>query len=177
MVQRSSRSGQGAGARDCSMSEDAGIYQVTEEAPSHFVPLPRNRLPRFFRNHIAAHILGERVAPPEGFAIYSLSDPRDIRSIRYIGQTRAPRRRWSQHVNTSRLWMPDEIPWWVQSARLRPLYHWIRELHREDYRLPFMVVTEWVETVAEARARERTLILEALEQRMPLLNVEATSRR
>lgn len=142
-----------------------------------FVPLPRNRLPQFLRSRIAGHILGEYVARPEGLAIYTLTDPRDVTLPRYIGQTSSPGRRWYQHVNTARLWMPDEIPWWVKSPRLRPLQEWIRSLHREDYRLPFMSITGWAGTIGEARAKERALILESLEHQMPLLNVEATSRR
>ena len=38
---------------------------------------------------------------------------RDVRQVRYVGQTRDPRRRFSQHLNVARLWLPDELPWWV----------------------------------------------------------------
>ena len=126
---------------------------------------------------LARHIRGRLVmyddsgAAPEGIAIYSLSDPRDIRNIRYIGQTASPRRRLLQHLGTARLWLPDELPWWVKSPKLRPLYRWIRRLYQDEGRLPVMVVSAWVETTA-ARLAERALILECLEKQLPLMNVE-----
>ena len=108
---------------------------------------------------------------PEGIAIYSLSDPRDIRAIRYIGQTAVPRRRLAQHLATARLWLPEQTPWWVRSAKLRPLYHWIRELYEDEERLPVMVVHAWVEP-PYARRVEREQIHECLARQHPLLNVE-----
>ena len=110
--------------------------------------------------------------PPLGTAVYSLSDPRDIRAVRYIGQTQFPQRRFLQHLAGARLWLPDERPWWIKSPKLRPLYHWIRALYREDMRLPTMVVAEWVETNAAARLAERARIYDCLSHRMSLLNVE-----
>jgi hypothetical protein len=107
-----------------------------------------------------------------GTAIYGLSDPRDIRDIRYVGLTRAPRRRFLQHLTTARLWMPDDTPWWVRSPKLRPLYGWIRELYRDECRLPVMLITSWVETETEARVEERTRIYECLGKKLRLLNVE-----
>jgi hypothetical protein len=107
-----------------------------------------------------------------GTAIYSLSDPRDIRDIRYVGLTHAPRSRFLQHLNTARLWMPDETPWWVRSPKLRPLYGWIRELYRDECRLPVMLITSWVDTKTDARVEERTRIYECLKKRLRLLNVE-----
>jgi hypothetical protein len=109
---------------------------------------------------------------PIGIAIYSLADPRELRLTRYIGQTASPRRRFLQHLTTARLWMPDEIPWWVQQPKLRPLYEWLRELHRDEGRLPTMVIHSWVETTQAARLAERTRIYESLANRLPLLNVE-----
>ena len=114
-------------------------------------------------------------ATPQGVAIYSLSDPRDIRQIRYIGQTTVPRRRHLQHVNAARLWLPDELPWWIKSPQLRPLYSWIRQLYREDGRLPVMIVSVWVD-LPQARLVERTRIYECLQQELPLLNVESELR-
>jgi hypothetical protein len=109
---------------------------------------------------------------PAGIAIYSLADPRDLRLIRYIGQTAAPRRRFLQHLRLARLWMPDEIPWWIQQPKLRPLYEWLRELHCDEGRLPTMVIHSWLGTRTAARLAERARIREALIQRIPLLNVE-----
>jgi hypothetical protein len=84
-----------------------------------------------------------------GTAIYTLADPREVRSPRYVGQTRDPHARFAQHVRTARLWLPDEIPWWVRSPKHRPLYAWIRELNRDGGRLPFMWVEEWIEPDAD----------------------------
>ncbi len=83
----------------------------------------------------------------------------------------APRRRLLQHLGTARLWLPDELPWWVPSPRLRPLYQWMRELYRDGGRLPVMVVSAWVGK-AEARLAERVHIEQCLERALPLLNVE-----
>jgi hypothetical protein len=105
-------------------------------------------------------------------AIYTLADPRDVRSARYVGQTRDPRRRFAQHVRTARLWLPDETPWWVRSPNYRPLYEWIRVLHRDEGRLPFMWVAEWVEADADPLVVERAAIMRFLAQGAALLNVE-----
>jgi hypothetical protein len=134
--------------------------------------LTRPELTRHVRRQLSSLFCDDSGMPPQGTAIYWLSDPRDVRQIRYVGQTRAPRRRFLQHLNTARLWLPDETPWWVPSPKLRPLYEWIRELHRDDFRLPAMVISTWVDTTAQARLAERTRILECLEQRLPLLNFE-----
>jgi hypothetical protein len=127
---------------------------------------------RHIRRRLDSHLYDDSAAAPRGTAIYSLSDPRDLQQIRYVGQTNAPRRRFLQHLNTARLWMPDETPWWVASPKLRPLYAWIRELYRDELRLPIMVITAWVESAEGARMAERTRIFECLERRLPLLNVE-----
>jgi hypothetical protein len=134
--------------------------------------LTKAQIGRHLRRHIGMHLYDDSGAVPEGTAIYSLSDPRDVREVRYIGQTRVPKRRFLQHLNTAKLWLPDELPWWVKSPKLRPLYHWIRDLYREERRLPVMVVTAWTETVLEARLAERSRIYECLGQRLQLLNVE-----
>jgi hypothetical protein len=119
------------------------------------------------------HLYDDSGAVPRGTAIYCLSDPRDVREVRYVGQTNVPRRRFLQHLNTAKLWLPDEMPWWVKSPRMRPLYGWIRELYRDGRRLPVMVVSAWVETVSDARVAERSRIYECLEKRLQLLNVES----
>ena len=125
------------------------------------------------RRHVGMHLYDDSGAVPRGTAIYCLSDPRDVREVRYVGQTNLPRRRFLQHLNTAKLWLPDETPWWVKSPRMRPLYGWIRELYRDGRRLPVMVVCAWVETVSDARVAERSRIYECLENRLQLLNVES----
>ena len=129
-------------------------------------------LSRHFRRHVDSQLYDESGADPCGTAIYSLSDPRDIRAVRYVGQTNDPRRRFLQHLNTAMLWLADDRPWWVKSPKLRPLSGWIRELYRDESRLPVMVVTAWVETGSDARVAERSRIFECLERRLQLLNVE-----
>ena len=130
-------------------------------------------LARLIRRHAGAQLYDDSGVEPSGIAIYSMADPRDIRTARYVGQTSSPRRRFVQHLNTARLWLPDELPWWVKSPKLRPLYGWIRELYRDGQRLPVMVVSAWAGTIAEARVAERTRIYECLEQGLPVLNVES----
>jgi hypothetical protein len=135
--------------------------------------LSKAELSRFLRREVDAHFFDDSGAAAEGTAIYWLADPRDIQQVRYVGQTSAPRRRFLQHLSTARLWLPDEKPWWVQSPKLRPLYEWIRALHRDELRLPVMVVSAWVNTTAQARLAERSRILDCLAKRLPLLNFEA----
>ena len=128
------------------------------------------------RTRLNAQLYDDSGLPRGEVAIYALSDPRDLREIRYIGQTRAPRRRLRQHLSTARLWLPEQTPWWVKSPRLRPLYEWIRELHRDGQRLPVMVICAWVEAT-RARIAEREHICACLERQFPLLNVESERRR
>jgi hypothetical protein len=129
-------------------------------------------LGRYLRRHVAAQLYDDSGVSPQGSAIYFLSDPRDIRQVRYVGQTSAPRRRFLQHLTTAMLWLPDEKPWWVKAPKLRPLSDWIRQLYRDEQRLPMMVVTAWAATTAQARLAERARIFECLEMRLQLLNVE-----
>ena len=130
------------------------------------------QLQRHIRLRLPSLLFDESRASPAGTAIYTLADPRDAREMRYVGQTASPHRRFLQHLSTARLWLPDELPWWVESPRLRPLYMWIRALYREDGRLPVMIVSRWLQTTRDARLAERSRIFECLEQRRPLLNVE-----
>jgi hypothetical protein len=111
------------------------------------------------------------------FALYTLADPREVRGVRYVGQTRAPRRRYLQHVRSARLWLAAERPWWIRVPRLRMLSVWIRELYADERRLPVMLVSEWFASEAEARAQERCLITELARRGLPLLNVEAERLR
>jgi hypothetical protein len=117
-------------------------------------------------------VYDESGAAARGKAVYCLSDPRDLRVVRYIGQTGNPPRRLIQHLSTAQLWLPDELPWWVKSPKLRPVSEWIRALYADERRLPIMVILQWLETEAQARVAERTRIYECLERRLPLLNVE-----
>ena len=156
---------------------DAQVDALAADAAKTAEPaaraLTKAELSRFLRREVDSHLVDDSRATPQGTAIYRLSDPRDIQQVRYVGQTGAPRRRFLQHLTTARLWLPDEKPWWVQSPKLRPLYEWIRELHRDELRLPVMVVSAWVTTTAQARLAERSHILDCLSRQLPLLNVEA----
>lgn len=138
--------------------------------------LTRSELTWRLRRHVAGELYDETGTAPQGIAIYSLSDPRDLREIRYVGQTASPRRRLLQHLNAARLSLPDERPWWVASPKLRPLYTWIRALYGDGERLPTMVVSDWVKKDG-ARVLERARIMECLAQGHPLLNVEASIHR
>jgi hypothetical protein len=106
-------------------------------------------------------------------AVYTLSDPRDVRDVRYVGQTRSPHSRYRQHVNKASPWLPDDVPWWFKAPKDRPLHEWIRNLHREGARLPVMIICSRHPDIAAARAAERALIFQCLEQGLPILNVEA----
>ena len=134
--------------------------------------LTRFELARHIRRHIAAELYDESGVPPAGIAIYALSDPRDLRRLRYVGQTINPSRRFLQHLSTARLWLPDDRPWWIKSPKLRPLYLWIRDLYRDEFRMPTMVISGWVEGLRDARLAERSRIYECLARQLPLLNVE-----
>ena len=119
------------------------------------------------------HVHVGAVGPDSGTAVYTLADPRDVQAPRYVGQTRDPHARFAQHVRTARLWLPDATPWWVRSPKHRPLYAWIRELHGDGGRLPFMWVEEWVEPDADPRVAERAAIMRWLARGALLLNAEA----
>jgi hypothetical protein len=131
------------------------------------------RLSRHFRASLSSHLVDASRGSGEGTAIYTLCDPRELRVARYVGRTTSPPRRLLQHLGTARLWMPDEIPWWVSSPRLRPLYGWIRDLYRDGERLPVMVVADWVEDEKLAGMVERAFIERCLAERLPLLNYES----
>lgn len=61
-------------------------------------PLPKPELAHLIRARLPGLLLDVSGMPPSGFAIYTLSDPRDLRHVRYVGQTRLPRRRLLQHL-------------------------------------------------------------------------------
>jgi hypothetical protein len=75
-------------------------------------------------------------------------------------------------VNTARLWLTGDVPWWVKCPKLRPLYSWIRELYADERRLPVMVITAWAESISQARILERAQIVDCLQNRLDILNVE-----
>lgn len=132
------------------------------------------QLRRHFRRHVEHELYDESDhCVSGGIAIYSLSDPSELRRLRYIGQTSSPRRRLLQHLTASRLWVPAERPWWIRDPKLRPLYEWIRTLYRAESRLPTMIVWEWSDSPSSARLAERARICEGLSRALPLLNVEA----
>ncbi len=141
---------------------------TTEE----FVAETKRQLSRHVRARLIESIHDDSNSEPGEFAVYTLSDPRAIREVRYVGQTRAPAQRLWQHVNTARLWQPDEMPWWFKSPALRPLYEWIRQLYRDECRLPLMIIVQRVPTLVEARACERTTIYDLLRAKRSLFNVE-----
>jgi hypothetical protein len=134
--------------------------------------LTKAALARRIRQHVARELYDDSGLVAMGTAIYSLTDPRDLRLTRYIGQTSAPQRRFRQHLSTARLWLPAQTPWWIKQPRLRPLYEWLRELYAQEQRLPTMVIHSWVETTHGARLAERARIVAALANDLPLLNVE-----
>lgn len=104
---------------------------------------------RDIRRRLPTLRFDESDTEPSGFAIYTLSDPRDVRLVRYVGQTANPGRRHAQHIAAARLWMADTIPWWVRRAELRPLYAWVRTLHADEGRLPAMIIGACVRRLAE----------------------------
>jgi hypothetical protein len=132
-----------------------------------------SQLRRRYQHHTREQLYDKSESEPLGWAVYALSDPRDLHEVRYIGQTAAPRRRFLQHLNLARLWLPDELPWWIKQPKLRPLYTWMRKLYGDGSRLPIMVVSTWRTSSAEARTVERAQIFECLAQGHPLLNVES----
>lgn len=133
---------------------------------------PKIQLTRLVRIRCASHIVDLSGTEPDEAAIYTLSDPRDLSAVRYVGQTSCPRRRFLQHITAAKLWLPDELPWWIKRPDMRALYQWIRELYLDERRLPFMVVAAWAGN-AEALAQERELICEHLRRHSPLLNRES----
>jgi hypothetical protein len=139
------------------------------ERSAEFRPAQLRRRCRF---HVREQLYDESGAEPAGWAIYTLSDPRDLRDVRYVGQTSSPRRRFLQHLNHAQLSLPDELPWWIAVPKLRPLYTWIRTLYADGDRLPVMVVCSWQNSIAQARHAERARIYDCLTCGRQLLNVE-----
>lgn len=139
------------------------------------------------RQRLASHVVDDAPAPPggsraEAWAIYSLSDPRNLRAYRYVGQTRWPARRLLQHVLSAHAAAPPaslddgDIAWWMTPRERGPLQAWILELHAEGQRLPCMVVHGWEQSAREAIEAERRMIEECLRQGHALFNAEARKR-
>jgi hypothetical protein len=147
-----------------------------DAGPPTAPPVTPRSLRLQIRRELSEHLYYE--APPQigAIAIYTLSDPRDLTEIRYVGQSAAPERRYAQHVNNACPWLGDDTPWWIKAPKLRPLHEWVRQLHRDERRLPVMVVRQWCQDTEEARVAERTRIAEGLKGGIPLLNFEAELR-
>jgi len=125
------------------------------------------------RRHAAALVCDNSDGERAGVALYTLSDPRDVRAVRYVGQSRAPLRRYRQHVRAACLGLGGRPPWWVRQPHLGPLHEWIRALHADQGRLPFMLITHWVPSAAAARLLEQSLITAHQAAGCALLNCEA----
>jgi hypothetical protein len=134
------------------------------------------QIARQVRSRCDAHIVDHSDTQAGQVAVYTLSDPRDLRLVRYVGQTTSPRKRYLQHVGAAKLWLPDELPWWIKSPRNRPLHEWIRDLYRDECRLPMMAVVAWTQP-QHALTEERRHILELLGYQLPLLNRESALSR
>ena len=130
------------------------------------------QIARNIRDRCDAHIVDHSGVLVGEVAIYTLSDPRDIRLVRYVGQTQSPRKRYLQHVGAAKLCLPDDLPWWIKQPKKRPLYEWIRNLYRDERRLPVMAVVAWTDP-QHALSEERRHILELLGHQLPLLNRES----
>jgi hypothetical protein len=57
---------------------------------------------RAIRRRLPGQLCDASGEPPCGVALYSLSDPRALREIRYVGQSASPRRRLLEHLRTAR---------------------------------------------------------------------------
>ena len=68
------------------------------------------------RSHVYLAEPGER----GGTAIYTLADPRDVRSPRYVGQTREPYARFAQHVIALAIRTHRRLPSSFMVGRTRP---------------------------------------------------------
>lgn len=125
------------------------------------------------RRHLGVLICDTSDAERVGVALYTLSDPRDVRAVRYVGQSSAPTRRYRQHVRAACLAQDGARPWWLRQPHLGPLHEWIRALHADGGRLPFMLITNWAPSVAAARLLEQSLITAHRAAGCALFNCEA----
>src|ERR1700680_2082856 len=74
-----------------SESQAAGADAATE-----FPTLSKAQLRRYVRIRLPQHPFDDSGVAATGVAIYSLSDPRNVRGTLYVGQTSAPRQRLLQ---------------------------------------------------------------------------------
>jgi len=132
-------------------------------------PPTRAQIIRRIRTNFHNLLLDCSGSEPADVAIYTLADPRDIRQIRYVGQSTRPDRRYLQHISQARLWEPAETPWWIKKPQLRPLYQWIRDLYADEHRLPVMLIARWTES-GNALSEERRYINECIGKSLPLFN-------
>ena len=116
------------GARMTRYIEPLDDAEILDRNPRALGRCTRGELRHRARTHARSNLYDESGVKADQIAIYSLSDPREIHDMRYIGQTRTPRSRFLQHVNAAQLWLPETLPWWIKSPQLRPLYAWIRAL-------------------------------------------------
>ncbi|MEO7386500.1 MAG: GIY-YIG nuclease family protein [Gammaproteobacteria bacterium] len=157
--------------------------QMSDDAPEH--PVQQSFIAELRRRLAPLLVDASPAGPPahsDGFAIYTLADPRQVVAPRYVGQSRRPSRRFIQHVMAAHSarqssLSPVEVPWWYAPLELQPLHHWIRDLSRDGGRLPCMMVHDWVATEADARQAERRLIADCLQSGHSLFNVEARRLR
>jgi hypothetical protein len=68
---------------------------MTSETEPSIAPLPLSKaqVTRLVRQRLTNLLIDDSGSEPGEAAIYTLSDPRDIRQVRYVGQTRSPGRR------------------------------------------------------------------------------------
>ena len=145
----------------------------TAELSGSLGGVTRDELALRLRRQLSALICDASDGERAGVALYTLSDPREVRAVRYVGQSRAPMRRYRQHVRAACLALDAAAPWWVRQPHLGPLHEWIRALHADGGRLPFMLITQWVPSVAAARLLEQSLITAHAVAGCALLNFEA----
>jgi hypothetical protein len=121
------------------------------------------------------HLIGDESGEGGGeVAIYTLSDPRDVRAAVYVGMTAAPARRYLQHVRLASGYRSavSEDLWWVRNPERLALHRWISELYERESLLPFMLVHAWVAAI-EARRAERRQIGMFMQRGLNLFNSEA----
>jgi hypothetical protein len=66
------------------------MTMMSADSPDAYALPNATQLRQRFRIHTRTEIYDDSNTQPGSVAIYTLSDPRDIRDVRYVGQTRAP---------------------------------------------------------------------------------------
>jgi len=141
-----------------------------------FMAIARRQQAFLLADESAGYDLGE---DHPRIAIYSLADPRALRSPRYIGQTTDPARRHLQHLRNAQPWevAGSDHAWWHTPHRLLALYAWIRDLWQAEQLLPCLLVHEWVTSPLAAQVAERRRIADGVCRGMALFNFEARRLR